>query len=62
MSDDEHEVLRANIWDHVYKTGPQSIEQIAEHSQLASETVVALVDHAWFAVTADTVAIATDGD
>ncbi len=62
MSVDEHEQLRANIWDHIYKSGPQSVEQLAEHLQLSPQMVIGLVDHAWFSVQDNLVNIATEGE
>ncbi len=62
MNVEEHEQLRANIWDHIYAAGPQSVEQLADQMQLSQQQVVGLVDHAWFAVHDELIAIATDGE
>ncbi len=61
MNVEEHEQLRANIWDHIYAVGPQSVEQLANQLELSQQQVVGLVDHAWFAVQDELIAIATDG-
>jgi hypothetical protein len=62
MTVEEHEQIRANIWDHIYKSGPQSIEQLADQLHLTPQTIVGLVDHAWFSFDDETVGIATDGE
>ncbi len=62
MNVEEHEQLRADIWDHIYSVGPQSVAQLAEQMQLSQQQVVGLVDHAWFAVNDELIGIATDGD
>ncbi len=61
MNVEEHEQLRANIWDHLYNVGPQSVERIANQMQLSQQQVVGLVDHAWFSIQNELVEIATDG-
>jgi hypothetical protein len=59
MNVEEHEQLRADIWDHLYNTGPQSVEQLADQMQLSHQQVVGLVDHAWFSVHNELIVIAT---
>ena len=53
------EHLRVEIWDLVYKSGPQSREQIAESLQIELETVTSVVEHEWFEVVDSKVQIAT---
>ncbi len=62
MNVEEHEQLRADIWDHIYATGPQSVQQLADQLQLSQQQVVGLVDHAWFSVHEELIGIATDGE
>ena len=52
--------IRTEIWDFVYKSGPQTVVQIAEKLRLNHETVNAVIDHAWFSRQGDTVLIATN--
>ena len=54
------EHLRTEIWDFVYKSGPQTILQIAERLRLNQEMVSIAVDHEWFLRRDETVAIATN--
>lgn len=61
MTVDEQEQLRANIWDYIYSSGPQSVEQLAEQLEISPQTVSGLVDHAWFSSQDDLVTIATEG-
>ena len=42
------EHLRTEIWDQLYRSGPQSIEQIASKLRLNAVTVSAVIDHQWF--------------
>ena len=60
MSVEKHEQLRTNIFDRIYHNGPQSIDQLAEYMQMNMQTVIGLVDHAWFSVDNELVGIATD--
>ena len=62
MNAEEHEQLRADIWDHIFAAGPQSVQQLAEQMQLSQQQVVGLVDHAWFSVHEELIGIATDGE
>ena len=50
--------VRNEIWDFVFKSGPQTIDQIAENLQLNQETVNVAVAHEWFLMRGDTVNIA----
>ena len=53
------EDLRCEIWDYLYRTGqPQSVNSIADHVQSGVESIRLAVDHEWFDVTHDVVAIA----
>ncbi len=61
MSAEEHEQLRANIWDLIYNSGPKSIEQLSSEMVLSVPMVVGLVDHTWFSVSNELVSIATEG-
>lgn len=42
------EDLRTQIFDHLYRSGPQNIEQIAGSLGLDRETITAAVEHEWF--------------
>lgn len=61
MNVEEHEQLRADIWDHLYSTGPLTIDQLADQLQLSHQQIVGLIDHAWFSVHDEQVEIATGG-
>ncbi len=53
------EELRSEIWDYLYRNGqPQSVDSIADHMQSDPESIRLAVDHEWFDVTHDLVAIA----
>ena len=53
------EELRSEIWDYLYRTGqPQLVNSIADHMQSDPESIRLAVDHEWFDVTHDLVAIA----
>lgn len=51
--------LRAEIWDHLYRSGPQTVEQIASSLRIDRVTVHAAVEHEWFEILDSTVRIAT---
>ncbi len=53
------EHIRTEIWDFVYKSGPQTINQIAERLRLNQAMVNIAVDHEWFLRRGETVTIAT---
>ncbi len=53
------EHLRIEIWDHIYRSGPQSREQLAESLRLDPATVAAVVEHEWFEILDSKVQIAT---
>ena len=53
------EHLRIEIWDHIYRSGPQTREQIAQALRIDIGTVQATVEHEWFEVLESTVQIAT---
>lgn len=55
--DMEH--LRVEIWDLIYRSGPQSREQIAESLSINLETVATVVQHEWFDISDSKVQIAT---
>ncbi len=56
------EELRGEIWDYLYRTSrPQSVETIASRVARDAQTVRATIDHEWFEVTGDLVAIAVRG-
>ena len=54
------EHIRAEIWDFVYKTGPQTANEIAAKLRLNEQMVKIAVDHEWFTREGETVAIATN--
>ena len=53
----EHQ--RAEIWDHLYRSGPLTVEQIADRLRMDAVTVTAVVEHEWFDVLDSIVRIAT---
>lgn len=53
------EQARIQVWDFVFKNGPSTVARIAEGCEHDPNTVVAIVDHDWFTLQGDTVAIAT---
>ncbi len=51
--------LRNLIWDYLYRTSrAQSVESIASQVAYDPQTIRAAIDHEWFEVTGDIVAIA----
>ena len=52
--------MRIEIWDHIYRSGPQSREQIADSLRMDVSTVAAMVEHAWFEILDAKVQIATE--
>lgn len=62
MNLDENEQLRSNIWDQIYRDGPQTIGHLSEQMQMSIPAVFDLVDHAWFAVRDEQVDIAKVGE
>jgi hypothetical protein len=38
------------IWDYLYRSGPQTVEQIAHAAGVDTSTVDAIVAHEWFQV------------
>lgn len=52
--------IRTQIFDLVFKNGPQSLIQIAQTLELDEETVRAATDHGWFVRQGETVVIATN--
>ena len=61
MSAEDNEQLRTDIWDQIYRGGPQSVEQIAEDMQIDAGLVSTLTDHEWFANSENLISIAIDG-
>ena len=54
--------LRVEIWDFLYRgSAPKSVEEIAQNVDRDLDTVRMAVDHHWFDVVDDTVAIAKNG-
>ena len=54
----EHE--RTRIWDLLFKSDPQTIEQIAATLEMNQEMVNMAVDHEWFERQGEAVTIATN--
>jgi len=51
--------LRCEIWDFLYRAeGPQPVDAIARYVGRYAETIHSALDHEWFDVTGDVVAIA----
>ena len=42
--------LRTEIWDHLNRTGPQTVEQIAGRLRIDTVAVVASIEHEWFEI------------
>lgn len=51
---------RTDIWDLVFKSGPQTIGQIALQMTIDPAEVMSIVSHDWFTLQGDTVSIATN--
>ena len=51
--------LRTEIWDHLYRSGPQTVEQIAGSLRMDAVTVIAVTEHEWFETQGSEVRIAT---
>lgn len=51
---------RTDIWDYVFKSGPQTIGQIATQLAIDPSEVMSIVNHDWFTLQGDTVTIATN--
>ncbi len=62
MNVEEHEQLRADIWDLLYASGPQSVQQLSDRMHLSQQQVVGLIDHAWFSIHDELIGIATNGE
>ena len=51
--------LRSEIWDYLFQAnGRQSLDIIAQQMGRDPQTIHTAIDHEWFDVTAETVAIA----
>ncbi len=50
--------IRTEIFDYLHKNGPTSLNSIAEALGQSLQAVETAVDHEWFAVRAEVVAIA----
>ena len=42
------EQIRIQIWDQIYRSGPQSTDQIASELNIDVTTVAMAVEHEWF--------------
>lgn len=62
MNVEEHEQLRADIWDLLFSAGPQSVQQLSDRMHLSQQQVVGLIDHAWFSIHDELIGIATNGE
>lgn len=57
------EELRNQIWDYLHRAGePQPVDEIARQVDADPQTVLGVVDHSWFRVENDLVAIAYHGN
>ena len=55
--------LRCEIWDFLHGTNQaQSVETIARHVRVDAEKICAAIDHEWFQVMQDLVAIARSAE
>ena len=50
---------RTEVWDFLYRSGPQTVEQIALGIGIDATTVGAVIAHEWFEVVDANVQIAT---
>ena len=62
MSLEQNEQMRTEIWDEIYKSGPQSIDRLAQQFDMTAEMLASLVDHVWFTTDESLVTIATNDD
>lgn len=53
------EQLRMDIWDHIFRSGPQSCEQLAEKLAVDVVSITTVVEHEWFVILDSKVQIAT---
>ena len=53
------EQLRVDIWDLIFKTGPQTREQISKTLDVDLATIASVVEHEWFEIKESNVSIAT---
>lgn len=51
--------IRTEIWDLLYGSGPQTVEQIAGNLRIDAITVTEVIAHEWFEVLDSKVQIAT---
>lgn len=51
--------LRTEIWDCLFKGGPQTITQLAHQLTMNEEMVKIAIDHEWFMASNQLVSIAT---
>ncbi|MCA9128514.1 MAG: hypothetical protein KDB22_15610 [Planctomycetales bacterium] len=61
QSEIDDEQIRTEIWDEIYKSGPQSIAILAEVKQLDEQVILSVVQHDWFDLDDQIVSIATEG-
>ncbi|MEZ6134086.1 MAG: hypothetical protein R3C53_04155 [Pirellulaceae bacterium] len=59
QSSSDAEELRTQIWDWIYANGPKPLSEVSQHFQIAESTVIAVLDHSWFAIEDEVVTIAT---
>jgi len=50
--------LRDTVWDHLFRSGPQTVEQIAGSLLVDASIVIAVTEHEWFEVLDSKVQIA----
>ena len=54
--------LSSQIWDYLYRaTGQKSLDEISQHIKRDRQTIQQAVNHEWFDVVGDVVAIARSG-
>ena len=41
---------RTQVWDFLYRSGPQTVEQIADGTRIDAITISAAIAHEWFEV------------
>jgi len=61
-SNNNNDDLCSQIWDYLYSaSGQKSLDEIAQHVNCDRHTIEQAVNHEWFDVTGDVVAIARRG-
>ena len=62
MSSDDEDALREAVWDLVYSSGSQSLNDLTAHSNISIPQLMECVDHEWFVVKEQSVSIAQSSE